>query len=52
MNENGNLSYMLVIQQGRQREFADEATSLGMVQDLIHGSFDFVITPMPDRQKR
>ncbi|MCJ7762787.1 hypothetical protein MUP38_04950 [Candidatus Bathyarchaeota archaeon] len=51
MNYKGNRAYVLVeIQPGKEREFADEVLSKGLItdskverMDFVHGSFDFVI---------
>jgi hypothetical protein len=51
MGYKGNRAYVLVeIQPGKEREFADEVLSKGLItdskverMDFVHGSFDFVL---------
>ena len=51
MSNKGNRVYVLVeIQPGKEREFADEVISKGIIvdskierMDFVHGSFDFVL---------
>jgi hypothetical protein len=51
MGYKGNRAYVLVeIQPGKEREFADEVLSKGLITDskveridFVHGSFDFVL---------
>jgi hypothetical protein len=63
MNPQDNLVYALVeIQPGKEREFANEVLSKGLIIDsavekmnFVHGSFDFVIIfhgPMEDIDRR
>jgi hypothetical protein len=63
MNPQSSRVYVLVnIQPGKEREFADEILSKGLIIDpevekmnFVHGSFDFVIMlhgPMADIERR
>jgi hypothetical protein len=63
MNPQSSRVYVLVnIQLGKEREFADEILSKGLIIDpevekmnFVHGSFDFVIMlhgPMADIERR
>ena len=63
MNDDNDRVYVLVvIQPGKEQDFADEIASLGLIRDpkvdkidFVHGSFDFIITfngPLNDIDNR